>query len=94
MTLKLPSNINDPSCQRTIESECIEYKASWSSENTIHTINDFVNDDWCDGKNWRPQLSRARSEIATYGKLCSRLQKCRLTNLGKNALAHNKEQRL
>lgn len=57
-------------------------------------INNFANNDWFSGKNGQLQLPSVRVEIAILDKPRSRLQKYRLTNLGKKVLANNKGQRL
>ena len=44
MTSKLPINLDDLLRQRTVESERIEYKASWNPDAIIRTICAFAND--------------------------------------------------
>ena len=40
----LPINIDDLLHRRTVESERIEYKASWNPETVLHTLCAFAND--------------------------------------------------
>ena len=40
----LPINIDDLLHRRTVESEHIEYKASWNPETVLHTLCAFAND--------------------------------------------------
>lgn len=44
VTSKLPINLTNLLHQRTIESERVEYKASWNPESIVHTLSAFAND--------------------------------------------------
>ena len=44
MNGRLPINLHDLLCQRTIEGERVEYKAGWNPQGVLHTICAFAND--------------------------------------------------